>query len=119
MLPRLGLGTVYRNLKRLAEEGLAPRLIEVEEGLGREEQCRRAIRTLIAAGEPFERLEGLPELDPARAFLDRVRERRVPVPRSALDWIAAGEVSEFSASAPQARLVHDAGGVRANLQMIR
>ena len=40
--------------ERLTEEGLDPWLVEVEEGLSREEQGRRAVRTLIASARPFD-----------------------------------------------------------------
>ncbi len=40
--------------ERLRESGLEPWLIPIEEGLGREEQGRRAVRELIASGRPFD-----------------------------------------------------------------
>ncbi|MEN9718811.1 MAG: hypothetical protein RIQ99_1689, partial [Pseudomonadota bacterium] len=40
--------------ERMAEAGLAPRLVEIEDGLAREEQGRRAARALIASGQPFD-----------------------------------------------------------------
>lgn len=38
--------------ERLREEGLEPRLVPIEAGLGREEQGRRAVRALRATGKP-------------------------------------------------------------------
>lgn len=40
--------------ERMSEAGLEPWLIAIEEGLGREEQGRRAARALIASGKPFD-----------------------------------------------------------------
>lgn len=40
--------------ERLAEEGLAPWLVEIEDGKAREEQGRRAVQALIASGRPFD-----------------------------------------------------------------
>ena len=40
--------------ERLREAGLEPWLIPIEEGLGREEQGRRAARALLASGRPFD-----------------------------------------------------------------
>jgi len=40
--------------ERMAEAGLEPWLIEIENGLSREEQGRRAAQALIASGKPFD-----------------------------------------------------------------
>jgi DNA-binding LacI/PurR family transcriptional regulator len=40
--------------ERLTEAGLAPWLVEIEDGLSREEQGRRAVQALIASGRPFD-----------------------------------------------------------------
>lgn len=40
--------------ERLAEADLTPHLIEIEDGLARQEQGRRAVKALIASGQPFD-----------------------------------------------------------------
>lgn len=56
------LGSLQRQFKerydgyaeRMAEAGLEPWLIEIEDGLSREEQGRRAARALLNSGRPFD-----------------------------------------------------------------
>jgi hypothetical protein len=44
-----------------------------------------------ATGDVLERLDALPELPSARAFLERVAERRCAAPSSAEQWVLAGD----------------------------
>jgi DNA-binding LacI/PurR family transcriptional regulator len=64
---------------RLAEAGLEPWLVEIEDGLPREEQGRRAVRQLLAAGRPCDALFAVCD-EIALGALRELTERGVAVP---------------------------------------
>ena len=66
----------------LAEAGLTPRLIEIEDGLPREEQGRRAVRALKAGGEAFDAVFAVCD-EIALGALRELTETGTRVPRDA------------------------------------
>ena len=65
--------------ERLAEAGLTPFHIEIEDGLARQEQGRRAIRALLASGQPFDAVFAVCDEIALGALLELTEQgRRVP-----------------------------------------
>lgn len=79
--------------ERMGEAGLVPRLAEIEEGLPREEQGRRAIAGLVASGTPFDAVFAVCD-QIALGALDELRARGFAVPEDVglvgFDGIRAG-----------------------------
>jgi DNA-binding LacI/PurR family transcriptional regulator len=78
---------------QLAEAGMAPQLVEIEEGLPREEQGRRAVASLLAAGARFDAIFAVCD-EMALGALHALREAGVAVPADVgvvgFDGIRAG-----------------------------
>ena len=64
---------------RMAEAGLAPLLVPIEEGRSREEQGRRAVASLIASGQKFDAIFAVCD-ELALGALHGLREARLSVP---------------------------------------
>ena len=78
---------------RMAEAGLPPRLIAIEDGYSREEQGRRAAAALIASGEPFDAIFAVCD-ELALGALPALREAGIRIPQDVglmgFDGIRAG-----------------------------
>lgn len=91
--------------ERMAEAGLTPRLVEIEENLSREEQGRRAVRALKASGEPFDAIFAVCD-ELALGVLRELTETGTRVPQDCgligFDGIRAGGQSNPTLSSIEA-----------------
>ncbi len=63
-----------------------------------------AVLLVDSSGRILDRFDGLPDVESARAFLERAAPRRIPVPEQPLAWL---DVADFAADAGAPKLAAD------------